>query len=798
MSATDHLPTPGQGLIGWGGMLDARERVSAQLHFTAELQPPGMLHGRLLRSVWPHARITHIDVSRARDLPGVAAVVTGQDVLARSGVQATFGPILRDQPLLAFDKVRFVGDPLVAVAAEDLDTAQEALDLVDVEYAELPAVFDTDTALAEGAPVLHDEKPRSGPTPGDVILHRDASHHSNVCNYFRLRHGDVEAGFRAADHVFEDQFTSPAIEHVPLETHACVATLDGFSLTVTATTQTPHNLRAQLAEVFGLPLSRVRVVVPRLGGAFGAKCYTKIEPLTAFLALVTRRPVRLVLTREEQAVTLTKHAVTIHMKTGVRRDGTLVARQSTCHFNTGAYADIGPRLIKNGGYGTAGPYHIPHVWVDSFAVYTNLPPAGAFRGYGAPQGAWAYESQMDLIAERLDLDPVELRCRNLLRDGQQFATGETVHDVHFADLLTRAVHAVGWDPMAAPVREGTKVRAFGAACALKGAVTPSTSTATAKLNDDGSLDILTSSVEMGQGLQTAMAIIAARRMGVPLERIHVSEVDTQVTPYDQQTSSSRSTHAMGSAVALALDDIRDQLLDLGANQLEVDRADLEVADGQVRVKGAIDRALGLSEVVRTARRGNLLGSGTFQVEGGLDPDTGQGIATVHWHQAAGAAEVEVDLETGQVRVVRYEGAVYAGQVINPVQAELQTEGSITFGVGQALFEEMVYDAGQLQNGNLGEYMLPSIKDLPAIGVMLVEHDPSHADEMADVHGLGETSLPPVAPAIGNAVYRATGVRIRDLPITPEKVLRGLRDQPPSPSGRGLGVPSPSGRGLGEG
>jgi CO/xanthine dehydrogenase Mo-binding subunit len=310
---------------------------------------------------------------------------------------------------------------------------------------------------------------------------------------------------------------------------------------------------------------------------------------------------------------------------------------------------------------------------------------------------------------------------------------------------------------------------------MKGAVTPSTSTASVKLNDDGSLDILTSSVEMGQGLQTAVAIIAARRMGIPLERIHVSEVDTQLTPYDQQTSSSRSTHAMGSAVALALDDVRNQLLELGADLLEVDRADLEVADGQVRVRGAPERSVSLSQVMRATRRGNLLGSGTFQVEGGLDPDTGQGIASVHWHQAAGAAEVEVDLETGQARVVRYEGAVYAGQVINPVQAELQTEGSITFGVGQALFEEMVYEGGQLQNGNLGEYMLPSIKDLPAIGVTLVEHDPTRADEIGDIHGLGETSLPPVAPAVGNAVYRATGVRIRDLPITAEKVLRGLRE-----------------------
>jgi CO/xanthine dehydrogenase Mo-binding subunit len=274
---------------------------------------------------------------------------------------------------------------------------------------------------------------------------------------------------------------------------------------------------------------------------------------------------------------------------------------------------------------------------------------------------------------------------------------------------------------------------------------------------------------MGQGLKTALAIIAAEQLGVPVTSVSVSNVDTDVTPYDQQTSSSRSTHAMGSAVIAAMADVRTQLVQLGADLLETDRADLEIVDGRVQVRGAPDRALAVGEIVRGARRGNLLGNGVFQSQGGLDPETGQGIGSVHWHQAAGAAEVEVDLETGKVDILRYHAAVYAGRVINPVQAELQTEGSVAFGLGQALFEEMVYDGGQLQNGNLSDYMVASIEDMPPIGLSIIEHP-----ERVEIHGLGETSLPPVMAAVGNAVYRATGVRIRDLPITPEKVLRALR------------------------
>jgi CO/xanthine dehydrogenase Mo-binding subunit len=752
-------------------MLDAGERVRGTISYTINFDLPGMLHAAVLRSRSPHARLRKVDVSRAKNLPGVALVLTGDDVRARGKVGLTYGPVFRDQPVLAVDKVRYVGEPIVAAVADDLDTAREALALVDLEYEDLPAVFDPREALAPDAPLLFETAPPVGGTFPDIIINTSGPR-SNLCNHFKLRKGDIERGFAEADHVFEDTFSSPAVQHVPLETHACIAQVEDGHVDVWATTQTPHVLRGQLAEQFGLPVSAVRVVVPTLGGAYGGKCYPKIEPLTAVLAQIARRPVRLHLTREEEFVTITKHGMVIEMKTGLRRDGTIVARKSTCYFNTGAYADIGPRLIKNGGYATGGPHSIPNVWVDSYAVYTNVPPAGAFRGYGVSQAAWAYETQMDMIAERLGMDPYELRMKNLLQDGDTFATGETVTDCHFRELLSSAASAIGWNADERPQRSGSKVRAKGLSCIIKGTVTPSTSTASVKLNDDGSVDVLTSAVEMGQGLKTVLALMASERLGIPPERVHVSEVDTDVTPYEQQTSSSRSTHATGTAVVQATDEIRSQLLDLGADLLEAAREDLEIAEGQVRVRGAPDRTLDFGQIVRRTRKGNLLGQGRFQSEGGLDPETGQGIGSVHWHQAAGAAEVEVDLDTGKVDIVRYHGAVYAGRVINPIQAELQTEGSIAFGVGQALFEEMVFDGGQLQNGNLGDYMIPSLQDLPdGLSVSVLEHH-----EANEIHGLGETSLPPVMPAVGNAVARATGVRIQDLPITPEKVLRGLHER----------------------
>jgi CO/xanthine dehydrogenase Mo-binding subunit len=527
------------------------------------------------------------------------------------------------------------------------------------------------------------------------------------------------------------------------------------------------------------------VIVPTLGGGFGAKGSLRLEPLASLLAAKARRPVKITLERAEEFVTVTKHAASIRLKTGVAADGRLLAREITAYFDTGAYADVGPIVARNAGLAMGGPYRLPHVKIDSYSVWTNAVPAGAFRGFGVSQGTWAYESQMDLIAERLGIDPLELRRMNLLRDGDRFATGEELSDLHYDELLDRSAASINWSrddarwlrpigASSAAEGSGSKRRGKAVTAVIKSTVTPSTSTAQARLNEDGSLHVLTSSVEMGQGVRTVLAQLAAEAADLPVEQVFVSEPDTDLTPYDQQTSSSRSTYSMGSAVVLAVRDVRRQLLELAAEQLEVAVEDLRPRQGRLEVSGAPGRSVGYDEVVRRARRGNLLGQGHLVTEGGLDPATGQGIGSAHWHHATAACEVEVDIATGKVEVLKLNTSVFAGRAVNPRLCELQSEGSAFFGLGQALFEEMLYDDGQVVNRNLADYMIPSFEDVPReVGSALVEHAGA-----GEIHGIGETTLPPIMPAIANAVYNAVGVRIVDLPLTPEKVLRGLSTQAP--------------------
>ncbi len=764
------------------GMLDGDDRVTGKVNYVLNFEVPGMLVGRILRSSFAHALVTAVDGSRAEQLSGVAAVLTRADFAPQSLSKGVYGRVFRDQRVVATEKVRFVGEPLAAVAAVDEDTADEALSLIKVEYEELPAVFDEQEALKPGSPLVHDPRPQLDPAFSSLI--GKLSDTSNICSHFKLRHGDVERGFAEADFVFEDTFRSPAVQHVPLEPHVTVAHYANGKLTIWTSTQMPHSIRAQMASLFNLPLTRVRVITHTLGGGFGSKGSLRLEPITSFLALKANRPVKITLRREEEFVTVTKHPATIHLKTGVMKDGILVARQVAALFNTGAYTDIGPVVARNAGSAMSGPYRTKHVKIDSYAVWTNVVPAGALRGFGVPQAVWAYESQMDMIAERLGMDPVEFRRKNILRDGDHYATGEKLEGIHYEERLSRAAVSVNWTPKeaywlkksftsSAPA-SGRKVQ-LGKAVTLviKATITPSTSTAALKLNEDGSLNVLTSSVELGQGAKTVLAQIAADAAQVPFENVLVSEPDTDLTPYDQQTSSSRTTFSMGSAIALAAKDLTRQLMDLAGEFLEVSVDDLGVREGKVEVRGVPERSLSYADILRRARLGNLIGEGAFTTKGGLDLETGQGIGSVHWHQAAAACEVEVDTETGKVTVLRFNPFVFAGRVVNPRLCELQTEGSTFFGLGQALFEEMLYDDnGQVVNKNLGDYMIPSFQDGPLeVRVTLLEHEGA-----GEIHGIGETSLPPVMPAIGNAIYNAVGLRITDLPITPEKILRGLKEK----------------------
>ena len=404
--------------------LDYEAKVTGRANYLADMKIPGMCHGKILRSPFPHARILRINAANALKVPGVVAVITRDDILKDEGIDPYYGPVFKDQTIVAVDRVRHVGDPVAGVAALELEAAEEALQRIEVEYEELPAILDVHDALKKGAPLLHEtiRLPESG--FADLAEIRPVEG-TNICTHFKLRKGDVEKGFAESDYIFEDTFTLPATQHSFLETHACIALVDGSGrITVWSTTQNPFVVRTQLSNIFKVPVAKVRVIVPYLGGGYGGKVYPKVEPLTVALAGKAQRPVRIILTREEVFYTINKHAAVIKMKTGVKKDGTLVARECEVLLDTGAYAEIGPRVAKKSGYTAAGPYRIPHVKIDSMSIYTNKPPAGAFRGFGVSQSAWAHESQMDIIAAALHMDPLEIRLKNGYEEGNEFVTVE--------------------------------------------------------------------------------------------------------------------------------------------------------------------------------------------------------------------------------------------------------------------------------------------------------------------------------------------------------------------------------------
>lgn len=758
--------------------LDYQTKVTGRALYLGDLQVPGMCHGKILRSPLPHARIKKIETSKALKIPGVLAVITRDDIVHDEGIEPYYGPVFKDQTLVAVDKVRHVGDPVAAVAALSVDAAEEALSLIDVEYDELAAVLNVQEALNPGATLVHESVriPESGFAD---LAELKPVEGTNICTHFKLNRGDIQKGFAEADHVFEDIFTLPATQHSFLETHACIASVEpGGRITVWATTQNPFVVRTQLANIFKLPVAKVRVVVPYLGGGYGGKVYPKIEPITVALALKAQRPVRVVLSREEVFYTITKHAAVIRMKTGVKSDGTLVARECEIHLDTGAYAEIGPRVAKKSGYTAAGPYRIPNLKIDSYSVYTNKPPAGAFRGFGVSQSAWAVESQMDIIAAALKMDPLELRLKNGYEEGDKFVTEETLRGVGLKPCLDEVAKSIGWGKeefKSSRVQgsiENTVKRGKGIACMIKATITPSISCAVVKLNEDSSLSIYAGTVEMGQGSETTLAQIAGTELGIPLKKIQVLGVDTDVVPYDLTTSSSRSTFHMGKAVQLAAQDILRQLKQMVAQEYGVRGDNISFVEGKIRLPETV---LDYADVMFKRfgmRGGTLVGDG--QVKTAVKDEHGEKSTSAFWFYAAGAAEVEVDTETGKIKLLKYASAVDVGKALNPLGCRQQLTGAAITGIGQAMFEEIAYDNGQLINPNLVDYVLPALGDMPGVIDPICVELPDRNGPFG-AKGIGESALIPVAPAIANAIYDAVGVRIKDLPIKAEKIYLALEE-----------------------
>jgi CO/xanthine dehydrogenase Mo-binding subunit len=753
--------------------LDYETKVTGRAQYLADMSVPGMCHGKILRSPYPHARIAKIDPSRALKVSGVVAVLTRDDILHDEGIEPFYGPVFKDQTIVAVEKVRHVGDPVAAVAALSVDAAEEALRAIEIDYEELPTVLNVADSLKSGATLVHESVKLPASGFADLAELKPVEG-TNVCTHFRLNRGDIQKGFAEADRIFEDTFTLPATQHSFLETHACIASVEpGGRITVWATTQNPFVVRTQLANIFKVSVAKVRVIVPYLGGGYGGKVYPKVEPITVALAQKAGRPVRVVLTREEVFYTITKHAAVIRMKTGVKNDGTLVARECEIHLDTGAYAEIGPRVAKKSGYTAAGPYKIPNLKIDSYSVYTNKPPAGAFRGFGVSQSAWAVESQMDIIAAALKMDPLTLRKLNGYDEGDKFVTEETLRAVGLKECLDEAAKSIGWGKKVEEKKESSIKRGKGLACMIKATITPSISSAVVKLNEDASLSIYTGTVEMGQGSETVLAQIAGKELGIPLQTIQVLGVDTDVVPYDLTTSSSRSTFHMGKAVQLAAQDILRQLKQIVVKEYGVPEERVTFAGGKIRLPEA---QLDYSEVMFKRfgmQGGTLVGEG--QVQTSTKNEFGEKSTSAFWFLAAGAAEVEVDIETGKLKLIKYATAVDVGKAINPLGCRQQLAGAAITGIGQALFEEIAYDNGQLINPNLVDYVLPSLGDMPPVIDPISVETPDPNGPFG-AKGIGESALIPVAPAIANAVFDAVGVRIKDLPIKAEKIFLALEEK----------------------
>ena len=761
---------------------DAPDKVTGCAKYTADIRLPGMIHGKLLGSPIAHGIIRRIDVSRARALSGVFAVITGADV-----PDAWYGvsPAREDEQILAKDRVRYVGDEVAAVAAIDEQTAERALQLIEVEYEELPAVFDADAALAPGAPLVHPEHPRYA---------------GNVNTRVNWDFGDVERGFAEADHVRQQRFVGNRTYQTPMEPHAALARWEPHAerLTLWASTQTPHYLHRSLSRTLGIPMGHIRVIRPSVGGGFGAKAEaTPLEFCAAILARMTGRPVMMEYSREEMFRHFRgRHKQHIDLKIGVKRDGTITAVEHRVILDGGAYTSFGVITAYYAGSMLPTLYRMPNYRYEGIRVYTNLPASGAFRGHGVPQPRFAFESLMDMIAEDLGLDPLEMRLRNAMEPDTRTCNALDISSCEFRQTLTRAREASGWTAKKGKLPRG---KGIGVGCGgfVSGAGYPiyrsdfPHSNAVIRVHEDGTgVSLHIAAAEIGQGSDTVMVQIAAEELGVPYESVWMVECDTVLASLDLGAYSSRLTLMGGNAVRMAAQQVKAQLLGVAARELGCDAAVLVARAGRIFAKEHPALGMPWADAARLAfsKTGPVVGTGSYQPPKHLGGDfKGGAVGTSPAYSFSTAiAEVTVDLETGYVTVDRVTDFSDAGTVINPMTFHGQVEGSIVMGLGETLREDTIVGAGgRLANPNLHDYLIPTICETPEIRTRAVEsfepHGPFGAKE------IGEGSLLPVSGAIANAIYDACGVRVTELPITPEKILRGLQGHVPDVAARAGGV-----------
>ncbi len=749
---------------------DAMLKVTGRLDFGADYLQDGFLHGKILRSSHPHALIKSINTKKAKELPGVAAVLTAESVPGRNG----FGAIIPDQPVICGDKVRFVGDAVALVAAETEKIAHQALELIEVEYDPLPPVFDPREALKEDAPKIHEK--------------------GNLLSYNKLRKGDMEKGFAQADVILERTYQVPFLDHAYLEPDICMAIpkADGTML-VEGPMQAPFTVRRNVNAVLGVPINKVRVRQIPMGGGFGGKEDSPIDLgcRAAVLAYHTRRPVRIALEREEITLQTSKrHPMIMQIKIGAKKDGTLVAFEGVIYDEQGAYASMGPVIPPAGGSHIhamvmmPGPYEIPNVKVDAYLCYTNHPYGGAMRGFGAPQVHVAHEQIMDELAEALNINPIDIRRKNGFREDSATATGQVLEQsVGLHDTLEVCTRAFDWDRRyqeTGYVDEGkTKRRGIGIGL---GWYRTSIGTnndacgANVYVHEDGSVLLYTGITEMGQGSFTVLPQICAEELGVRMEDVRLVQPDTDVVPESGPTVGSRSTTLMGNAIILAARQVKESILEMASEMLMVPMDRLESRDRRIYDRDNSGKSLEFREVAARcmAKGKRLIGQGWWAPPPPtLDPETGQGNPYFVYTYSTHMAEVVVDMETGEVEVTDYVAAFDVGKAINPKAVEGQIEGGVAMGLGYALMEEVALEGGYIQNLNLKNYLIPTSLDVPDIEPIIVEVENRFGPYGAK--GIGEMPNLPATPAILNAIANACGGRVRTLPADPERVFWAIKE-----------------------
>jgi len=735
-------------------------RVTGRQAYVADIPLDDTLHVKLVTLPVARARIGAIDTQAACNVPGVRAVFTAADL---PDPMPRFGPQRRDRPVIATGETKYHGDPVAAVAAETRDAAEAGAQLVTVDHEELQAAHTLAMALAPDADLVQDPDLRPG----------DPHANTNVLHEHRHAWGDVDGA--SADGslvVVEGTYVFPMVTQFAIEPHAFMAAPDGDGIAIWSAIQHPNWLQRVIAELLHLPLAKVRVHAPDPGGAFGGKQHAKYEPLLAFMALALGRPVRLVLSLEETFQAVRRGAAQVHVRTGFQPDGTLVFRDLEANYQIGAYADIADRTVAKGSYTSMGPYHCPNVRIVARSVLSHTVPSTAFRGFGNPQQIWAVESNMNEAARALGIDPLELRLRNLAPHGDEFIPGDTPADGDWAVALRRAAQMIDWTT---PPPDG---RGRGIAVGLKSGPTTGLSYSTVRLLVDGSVVVYAGTSDMGQGARTIFAQIAADELGAPLEWVTVVSGDTAVVPYDQQTSASRSSVFMGNAVLRACRDIQSKVRSMAARLEGVDEDAVSVERGEVRLG---DRVVPLRDVVtRGLGRlgGEIIGIGEMRKD--AEPDHPLGGTAAFYEFNATAVELEVDRETGDISIAKYVTVSDVGKAINPLQVRGQDEGAAVMGLGHTLMEHYIWDdAGRIRNLGAIDYRIPTSMDLPAEMVSdIVENADGPGPYGAK--GMSEGALLPVAPAVAAAVTDATGVVIRDLPLSPERVWRALRDAESDP------------------